>query len=56
MEDKHQQMAYPFRMPNDVRTEAQKLADKNDRSLNWQLNQLVLAGLKAVRGEQNAAQ
>lgn len=56
MEDKHQQMAYPFRMPNDVRAEAQKLADKNDRSLNWQLNQLVIAGLKANAGNENAAQ
>jgi len=54
MSDNHQKTPYPFRMSPDVRNEAQKLAKESDRSLNWQLNQLVLAGLKALRGEQNA--
>ena len=56
MIDKHQQMAYPFRMPVEVRSDVQKLARENDRSLNSQLVQLVRLGLKAMEVKQNAAQ
>ncbi|MFZ6727339.1 Arc family DNA-binding protein [Undibacterium sp. MH2W] len=56
MEAKNQQMAYPLRMPPEIRSDVQKLARENDRSLNSQLVQLVRLGLKAMEVKQNAAQ
>lgn len=42
---KHQIKAYPLRLEDEVRAEAEKLAAVQDRSLNWQLNELVKIGL-----------
>ena len=55
MENKNQQIAYSFRMLPEIKKEAQILASKNQRSLNWQLNQLVLMGLKTIALEKNAS-
>lgn len=45
MQERHQTNAYPFRMEPGIREEAQKLADQEDRSLNWLLNALVKLAL-----------
>ena len=42
---KHQIKAYPLRLEDDLRAQAEELAVAQDRSLNWQLNELVKIGL-----------
>lgn len=46
MEDQNRVMAYPLRMSADVRAAATALAEQNERSLNWQLNDLLKAALQ----------
>ena len=45
---KIERASYPLRMDANVRDDVEKLAAKQDRSLNWQLNELVKIGLAHV--------
>lgn len=42
---------YPLRMAADVREQAERLAVERDRSLNWQLNELVKIGLATIAAQ-----
>jgi len=42
---KRQKMAYPLRMEDGVKIAAERIAVRQERSLNWQLNELLKIGL-----------
>ena len=48
MSDRHIGSSYPLRMDPEVRSAAQELAIKNERSLNWQINQLIKVGINCL--------
>lgn len=51
-----QQTPYPLRMRPELKLEAQELADKEDRSLNWLLNEAVRIGIAQMRSvKENAS-
>lgn len=46
-----QKTTYPLRLEREVRDQAEKLAASQERSLNWQLNELVKLGLAQLARE-----
>lgn len=46
---------YPLRLDDDVREAAEMVAAENDRSLNWQLNELVKIGLANIASQKENA-
>lgn len=48
---KPQKTPYPLRLEDSVRSDAEKLAERERRSLNWQLNELVKLGLAQVASQ-----
>jgi hypothetical protein len=55
MDSRHQKMAYPLRMEDEVREISQELAREGDRSLNWQLNALIKMAIPIWREQRSAA-
>ncbi len=52
---KQQKMAFPLRLDDEVKSEAEQLAATRRRSLNYQLNELVKIGLKEVAQQKENA-
>ena len=42
---------YPLRLPGSLRDRVDRIAKKNERSLNWQITDLVRKGLAAEKTE-----
>ncbi|MES2262088.1 MAG: toxin-antitoxin system HicB family antitoxin [Pseudomonadota bacterium] len=52
---KQQKKPFPLRMDDDVREAAEALATSQDRSLNWQLNDLLKAALANIAAQKENA-
>lgn len=46
-----QRQSYPLRLDNELKKRVEGLAKIQDRSLNWQLNELVKIGLQITESE-----
>lgn len=51
---KIQRTAYPLRLDDALRDEVAKLAFSQDRSLNWQLSNLIKLGLESLAEKQKS--